>query len=189
MAILSSEKSEINAEHYTPTPGLFKNRTWYFCREEFHFDDIPRNHKFLYVLYPNQNLETIVDVLTEMENLLSVDNEIRLKEIVISKHPELKCLEVDINDNWWDDEVRYNLLTMLLRDINVDLETTKKGKYLSNIGHIFPHFMEGNVFYQNDNFKGLYFTTWKDLKKTSSGKKKVTTCYHSGWAQRERSIQ
>jgi hypothetical protein len=163
MATLSNEVKNDGFAQYSGISGYLRVwgiTAWYSCREEFHdrYDKVygynDEVKPFLY--YPRvsvnvQTLQSLVDFMTEIEVKLNLPMDDRL-----TFHPT-SVTDVCVSlTEWWADPLRFNLLTILLRETGPKLADVLKapGSYLAHTMPAFEYFLAGNVYYQKPSFDG-----------------------------------
>lgn len=183
---IENEISELKCRYMPSEGGLSHNGiNWYGCREEF-YDNFIDQTLFHYRLKNKQTTEEIISIFNEFERLMKITESFKIRKTIIQcfnlKDEKYDCaINIDIKNSWWRETIRFNLLTIILRDAQDNWEKTKNGQYCTKGKIILEHFMNNNIYFHGDVFTGFLNTITQELKKEPSGRKSVPACFHAGW--------
>lgn len=187
MATLTNSELELTKSVYPPYGfGLPNGINWSYCRVTFHKNYYRDDCKsFFYQLRTGQSRGDIIKVITEAEDRLELHESKRfVANPVKSYHDVMHCEP----GSWWNDPVRFTLLTLFLRESQGNLKyTLMSGNYASVTVSAINRFLDGFVYYRAEKFDGWRetFSNDKPENLTYLGKKptidSVLCCHHPGW--------
>lgn len=159
MSQLFSEIKKTDNANYVGSPGNFKpfmTGTWELCRVTFHeayyklCNIVKKPPGFIYVHKAGQSNDSLHALLSEVENKIGLAVE---DQVTLTPTQHNTAVHV-MPSEWWNDPVRFTLLTCLLRDNAGTVEKTKEGRYMKPTSAAFDRFLQGNTFYHYDTYQG-----------------------------------